>query len=80
MSVRVCFSSGSVTVTVWVTVAPVRGARGVSFIASLAFPQTRLGKVAESKSDFAQLELNLMQVGRDYGWMAAAQMAGLTPI
>jgi hypothetical protein len=58
---------------------PVR-ARGVSFMASLAFPQTRLGKVTESETDFARLELMLMQTGRDYGWMAIAQMAGLTPI
>jgi len=58
---------------------PIRS-RGVSFMASLAFPQTRLGVVTETETDFEKLELTLMQVGRDYGWAAVAQMSGLTPI
>jgi hypothetical protein len=58
---------------------PVR-TRGVSFMASLAFPQTRLGLVTETETEFAQLELNLMRAGRDYGWQEVARFAGLTSI
>ncbi len=58
---------------------PVRS-RGISFLASLAFPQTRLGAIKEAEAEVDNLELTLMRLGRDYGWQEVARAVGLKGI
>lgn len=44
---------------------------------NLAFPLTRLGAVVEAEKGYDDPERTLMRVGRDYGWRAVADCAGL---
>jgi hypothetical protein len=57
----------------------VRG-RGDSFNAGVMFPETRIGAVIEAESDYHEVDLMLMRVGRDYGWKEVARLAGLRAI
>ncbi len=52
----------------------------MSFLASLAFPQTRLGAIKEAETEAENLELTLMRLGRDYGWQEVARAVGLKAI
>lgn len=51
--------------------------RGDGFRASVLFPETRIGAVAEAEKDFDDLERTLMRVGRERGWKDVARLAGL---
>jgi hypothetical protein len=57
----------------------VRGREG-SFAMNQAFPQSRIGAVAEAEKDYDEVDLMLMRVGRDYGWKEVARLAGLIPM
>jgi hypothetical protein len=51
-----------------------------TFVLNTIFPQTRLGAVREAELDYSEVDQTLMRVGRDYGWKAVAQLAGLLAI
>jgi hypothetical protein len=51
-----------------------------SFALSTIFPLTRLGAVAEAAMGADDFARSLMRVGRDYGWKAVAQLAGLLTV
>ena len=51
-----------------------------TFALNEIFPLTRLGAVREAELDYNEVDLTLMRVGRDYGWQAVAQLAGLLTI
>ena len=51
-----------------------------AFTIKTVFPQTRLGAIREAELDYNEVDLTLMRVGRDYGWKAVAQLAGLLSI
>lgn len=50
--------------------------REATFALNAILPQTRSGAVVEAEKDYNEVEL--MRLGRDYGWREVARFAGLT--
>jgi hypothetical protein len=51
--------------------------REATYALNAIFPQTRLGAVVEAEKDYNEVDLTLMRLGRDYGWLEVARFAGL---